>query len=111
MRKTSALLLGALLVLNIYCGMDTPGSASERAASNGGPVTMDSPQPRAVVTKETALTTAKADYVRRIGPLKGIDFEVSDEPDGWKVNLMAGGTGVYLIDKEAGTILALKLNQ
>lgn len=119
MRKMSALLLGVLLLINISCGEGSRGIASERAATNGGPITTESTQPRVNVTKEMAVATAKADYVRTIGPLKGVDFDVSDEPNGWRVNFyphvrdgtIAGGSGVYLIDKETGKILALKLNQ
>jgi len=119
MRKTSALWIGTLLVMNIGCGRNGQGIASERAATNVGPVTVESPKPPAKVTKEMAVATAKADYIRTIGPLKGIDFDVSDEPDGWRVNFyphvrngtIAGGSGLYLIDKETGKILDLKLNQ
>lgn len=119
MKKTLALWMGALLIMHTGCSKGAQRIAPERAATNSGPVTMENPKPPPKVTKEMAVTTAKADYVRRNGSLKSIDFDASDEPYAWRISYYphvrngttAGGGGVYLIDKETGKILNLELYQ
>lgn len=119
MKKAFALWLGALLVMHISCSKEGQRVESERAATNNVPVTIQSPQPPAKITEEAAVATAKADYIRRKGSLEGVDFDVTDEPDGWRISFyphvrngtVAGGGSDYLIDKETGKILNLKLYQ
>ncbi len=49
-------------------------------------IKVEAPQPPSKVTKEMAVATAKADHIRTLGSLKGLDVEASDEPDGWRVS-------------------------
>lgn len=124
MKNMPTLWLIALLVMNIGCSRVDQKVAQDRSAKGSEPATTSSAQPIAKVTKEkvtkeVAIATAKDDYRRRNSSLKRVDFDVSDEPDGWHVSYyphvrdgtIAGGGGVYLIDKETGEILDLKLYQ
>ncbi|MET0624139.1 MAG: hypothetical protein ABW250_14235 [Pyrinomonadaceae bacterium] len=128
MKQILVLLLATLSILLAGCSKGDQRAAHESAATNRGAVTTESPQPpvnnvkdmaAVKVTKEMAVATAKADYIRRKGSLKGADFDVSDDPDGWRISFfprvrngtIAGGGSDYLIDKETGKILSLKLHQ
>lgn len=128
MKKPPILLIAILFISLAGCGKGGQKDVSERAANNREAITTESPQPMAKdmkeiatskISKEKAVETAKADYIKRKGSLKGTDFDVSDDPDGWRIHFYpqvrngatVGGGSDYLIDKETGKILNLKLHQ
>ena len=126
MKRVFAPWLAALIVTHAGCSKGNLDGASARAGTGDGRVaasisqpSVESPRLAAKITKEKAVATAKADYTKTIGPLKDIDFSASEDADGWRVRFyphvrngtIAGGGGVYLIGKESGKILDLKLYQ
>jgi hypothetical protein len=101
MRITPALWLSALLALSIGCGKDRQLTKAELPTINSETVAVETPKPPAKVTREAAIATAKTHYIKTLGSLKGIDFDASEEANGWHVNYyphvrngtIAGGGG------------------
>ena len=66
---------------------------------------------------EEAVSIAKSDFVKVIGPLDHFKIVHSEQPDGWHIEFhlkdrtLDGGSATYIIDKETGKISDRKVTQ